>query len=265
MTKQTRTRRRRQSLRVPAIEKLASVHVDRINERVVFTTKNMIQNQLKRDGPRIRRSFDELTRSHISVCSELFGQTAGLVFRHLPNLQDDGFKATVSRLLNTALNTYLASIEVARHGYRRQYGMLARSLIEAIATVITIAVKPTALKEFHAGKLRSTKCVSCAKDFVAPLGKYYGMLSDHFVHVGPAHAALEPVSPYVPEDEALKFIISSLRGDVWLLYLAAELVLHDEIAAPRYWKSADGGVSFQPSEDERRWMAAFLIGPEEIG
>lgn len=107
--------------------------------------------------------------------------------------------------------------------------MLARSLIETIATVIVIAIRPTALAEFHAGQLRSTKCVGWAKDVIPSLGQYYGMLSEQFVHIGPAHAAFEPITLYREGDEDLKFIVSSLRGDIWLLYLAAELAVSDEL------------------------------------
>jgi len=196
MTKQTRAKGMRRKLGLPPRHKVASLHVDRENKRVVVTTKDMLQKQLHRDGPRIRASFDRLARGHLSDCSEMFGEAVGLIVRHLPNVWDDGFKATVSRLLNSASNTYLAGIEVARHGYRRQYGMLARSLIETIATVIVIAIRPTALAEFHAGKLKSTKCVGWAREAVEPLGVYYGMLSEHFVHVGRAHATFEPVAPY---------------------------------------------------------------------
>jgi hypothetical protein len=230
----------------------------------VVTTKDMILKQIGRDGPRIRASFDRIAHSDLSDCSEIFGEAVGLLIRHLPKVGDEGFKATVSRLLNTASNTYLASIEVARHGYRRQYGMLARSFIETIATVIVLAIRPSALAEFHAGKLKSTKCVGWAKDAVAPLGVYYGMLSEHFVHTGPAHATLEPVARYTEDEEALAFILSTLRGNVWLLYLAAELAFHDEIGVPRYWKPVGQGVAFEPSDTERSWMASFLLDPDAV-
>lgn len=244
---------------------MASIRVDRETKQIVFTTKDMIKNQLHRDGPKIRRTFDVLARQHISDCSELFGEAAWLIIRHLPRMDDEGYKATVSRLLNSAANTYLASIEVARHGYRRQYGMLARSFIETIATVIVIAIETDALEKFHVGKLDSAKCVGWAKEVVAPLGMYYGMLSKQFVHIGPAHAAFEPVALYSADDEALKFILSSMRGNAWLLYLAAELVLHDEVEPTRYWKPKGGGrVAYQPSQSERRWMSEFLATPDEM-
>ncbi|MXP14024.1 hypothetical protein GRI44_04585 [Altererythrobacter confluentis] len=263
MTKQTRTKEKRKKFNIPPERKVASVRVDHDKKQIVFITKDMIKNQLHRDGPKIRRTFDVLAKPHISACSELFGEAVGLIVRHLPRLDDEDYKATVSRLLNSAANTYLASIEVARHGYRRQYGMLARSFIETIATVIAIAIEPDALERFHAGKLQSTKCVGWAKGVVAPLGMYYGMLSKQFVHIGPAHAAFEPIAPYSAEDEALAFIISSMRGNAWLLYLAAELVAHDEIGSARYWKALGGGaVSYDPSEKEREWMADFLVTPD---
>lgn len=265
MTKQTRTKTTRKKFGVPPRNKVASIRIDHDARQIVFTTNDMIKNQLNRDGPKIRRSFDVLARTHITACSEVFGETAGLIMRHLPHLDNNQFKATASRLLASASNTYLASIEVARHGYRRQYGMLARSLVETIATVMTIAIEPNALSAFHEGKLKSTKCIGRAKSVVPPLGIYYGMLSDQFVHTGPSHAAFEPIVPFTREDDSLKFIISSMRGDVWLLYLAAELVFHDEVEGPHYWRQVSGGVAYDPSESVRAWMARFLVKPDEIG
>ena len=240
------------------------MRVDHDKQQIVVTTKNMIINQLNRDGPKIRRSFDIAARTDIAECSELFGEAVGLVIRHLPRLDDVGCKATTSRLLTSASNTYLASIEVARHGYRRQYGMLARSFIETISTAIAIVIKPEALDLFHKGKLDSAKCIGWSKRVVGPLGNFYGMLSRQFVHIGPAHAAFEPLSRYTNDDEALKFIVSSMRGNVWLLYLAAELAFHDEVDHPRYWHSIGNGIGYQPSDAERQWMSKFLLTPEEV-
>lgn len=264
MTRETRARRIRRKKGLPRADKVASFHVDHANRRFIVTTKDMILKQLERDGPRIRSSFDKIVRPDLEACSAIFGEAAGLGIRHLPKLEDKGFKATASRLLNSAASTYLASIEVARHGYRRQYGMLARSFVETIATVIVLAIRPNALEDFHLGKLPSNKCVGWAKKVVAPLGLYYGMLSDQFVHIGPSHATFEPVALYTRAEESLLFIRSSMRGDVWLLYLAAELVFHDEILQPRYWKRVGAGVTFDPSDAERVWMKSFLLEPDEL-
>lgn len=258
MTKQSSKRTARRRANFPPAHKIASARVDDDANRIIFTTKDIILNQLGRDGPRIRRSFDSVARPDIAACSALFGAAQGLITKHLHRLDDQGYKATVSRLFISASHTYLASIEVARHGYRRQYGMLARSFVETIATIIALTIKPPALEEFHAGTLKSSKCVGWARTVLPPLGKYYGMLSDEFVHIGVAHSSFEPLKLYTPEDEALPFILGSLRGGVWMLYLAAELAYHDELLAPRYWKTAGEGVTYAPSDAELEWMSGFL-------
>ena len=259
MTKRSKFALERRKRRIPPAHKLASMTVDRELGRVIFTTNNMLLNQLLRDGPKICKSFDKYARPHIADCSALFGRTQGLLLRHLPRLNDDGLKATSSRLLASASSTFIASIEVARHGFRRQYGVMARSLIETLATVITLAVRPAALEEFHAGTLKSTKCIGWAKAAIPPLGEYYGMLSNEFAHVGRSHAVFEPLAFYKEGDEALPFIINSLRGDAWLLYAVAELIYHDEIPEPRYWFGhGEGSVAYNPGADERAWMAEFL-------
>lgn len=244
----------------PAKENVASARVDHENQRVVFTTKNMLTNQLRRDGPKIARSFDRVAKSDIEECSAVFGTASGMILHHLPNLDNDGYKATAARLLLSASHAYLASVEVARHGYRRQYGVMARAFLETIATVIVLAIRPTALDEFHAGTLNSTKCIGWAKPVIEPIGLYYGMLSDHFAHIGVGHADFEPLIEYKAQEEALSFIKSSMRGNVWLHYVVAELIYHDEIPAPRYWFSQGGGaVAYNPQQEERDWMREFLV------
>lgn len=220
----------------------------------------MLINQLRRDGPIIAKSFDKVASSHIDACSEIFGMTSGMIVHHLPSLDDNSFKPTAARLLLTACNAYLASVEVARHGYRRQYGVMARSFIEILATVIVLAIRPTALEEFHAGTLSSTKCIGWAKPVIEPIGMYYGMLSDNFTHIGITHAVLEPLRSFKLDDEALSFITSTMRGNSWLLYVVTELVYHDEISSPRYWFPQGGAaVAYNPSAEERLWMDKFLM------
>lgn len=89
---------------------------------------------------------------------------------------------------------------------------------------------------------------------------YYGMLSDHFTHIGTSHAALEILGPFKSDDEALSFIIRTMRSNAWLLYVVTELVYHDEISTTRYWYPKGGGaVAYNPSIDEREWMGEFLV------
>ena len=52
---------------------------------------------------------------------------------------------------------------------------------------------------------------------------------------------------------------------MWLLYLPAELVYHDEVEGPHYRMQSGKGIVYDPPEGEREWMARFLITPGAIG
>jgi hypothetical protein len=233
--------------------------VDRDSEKIIFTTNDMLINQLHRDGPRVAKSFDRLTKNDIAECSAVFGQVQGLLLRHLPRLGDADFKATAARLLYGASNSLVASIEVARHGYRRQYGAIGRVLIETLATVIVIAVRANALEEFHLGTLSSTKCITWSKAALPPLGQYWGMLSNEFVHIGKGHSNFESPGRLCAEDnEALRFVISSVRGNVWLLHVVTDLIFSDETDTTRYWRRDGREARFDPTPKMREWTETFL-------
>jgi hypothetical protein len=83
------------------------------------------------------------------------------------------------------------------------------------------------------------------------------MLSDEFVHFGKNHSKIETSSDYTENDEALPFIISSIRGDVWLLHVVTELVFSDE-SHTRYWRRDGQEARFDPSAEARQWMNTFL-------
>jgi hypothetical protein len=131
--------------------------------------------------------------------------------------------------------------------------------MEALATVLHISIEPDALGDFHAGRLKSTKSISVANKAIPPFGYGYGIFSKHFVHINRAHAALDPIVSYEASEEPLAFILSTLRANALLMYVVAELVFHDEIAAPRYWRHfGHGAFSYDPSDAERKWQKHFL-------
>jgi hypothetical protein len=187
MTKKSQSRVKRDRLKIPKRDDIASITMDR--EHIIFTTNDMLVNQLHRDGPRVAKSFDRLTKNDIADCSAVFGQVQGVLLRHLPRLGDTDF-----RRRRPDFYMARASIEVARHGYPRQYGAIARVLIETLATEIVIAVKAGALEVFHPGTLDSTKCITWSKAVLPPLGQYWGMLSNEFVHIGKTTQKSSPQS-----------------------------------------------------------------------
>lgn len=245
----------------PAIENVASIAVDKKLKRAIIVTKDILINQISRDGPRIAKSFDDLTKEDIKKISAVVADAMSLLFRHsLVDSQE--YKPTCARLLSSALSAFMASIEVARHGYRRSYGVMARNVVETLATVLHIAIEHSALPEFHSGRPQSTKSIATAKKAIPGFGNLYGMFSNHFVHINQSHAALEPIISYSSGEEPLNFILSTLKVNSWLMYVTAELIFHEDIPNPRYWRHlGNGAFAFDPSDSERQWMTDF-IGPE---
>jgi hypothetical protein len=258
MAKRSQSRLNRDKQRILRPNNVSSINIDRENERIIFTTKDMLVNQIQRDGPIICKSFDRIMKQDIETCSEVFGQVSSMMMEHLPKIDDNGLKATSARLLSSAVNSYIASIEVARHGYPRQFGILARAVIEVLATIISLAIRDGALQEFHDGKLSSTKCIGWAKPVLPMIGEYWGMLSNEFVHVHKNHSIYDLPTSYAKNDERLEFVTNVLLANTWMLYVVSELVFFDELNSPRYWSSNDKGILYNPSNKEREWMASFF-------
>jgi hypothetical protein len=259
MTKKTPSRLARDRRSVPKRENIASITVDEKRKQILITTKDMLINQLHRDGPRIAKSFDRLAQLHIADCSYVLGRVQGVLIQHLPRLDDNGFEATASRLLYSATTSYIASIEVARHGFPRQYGAVAIVMIETLATVLILATKKGALETLHAGKLESAKCVGWSKSVLPPIAQYWGMLSNSFVHIGTGHARFEGIAKYLDkDDDALIFVVSTLRGNIWLLDIVTDLVFSSENTDRRYWARNGQEAKFDPTPEVNEWVDQFF-------
>ena len=128
--------------------------------------------------------------------------------------------------------------------------------------MIVLAIKKGALEEFHAGTLDSTKCISWSKAALPPLGQYWGMLSNEFVHIGKRHSNFESPSVYTDKDEALSFVISSLWGNVWLLHVVTDLTFSDETHTTRYWRRNGQEARFELTPEMREWTKTFLASDE---
>lgn len=227
------------------------------DDKLVIVTKDMLVKQLHRDGPRVAKSFDLLARKDISECSAVFARQTAMLLRYLHGVDDDGFHATAARLLFSALNSYTASVEVARHGYPRQYGATARMVVETLATVLAITTEPASLKKFNEGKLDSTKCFPAAKKCLPMIGQLYGMLSNDFVHIGRGHAVFQGPSLYKPADESLQFIISCMRALILLTDIVVDLIFGTDSGSTLYWRQEGKGWIFDPEPTTRNWMNEF--------
>jgi len=258
MTRKSKARLNRDRKGIPKKEKIAHIEIDQDRKMQFILTNDMLVNQIQREGPRVARSFDRLAKHEIAECSKLFSSVQGTLLRHLPRIDDNGFKATSARLLSSATNSYVASLEVARHGFPRQYGSLARMVVETLATVLALATRPKALEHFHSNTLKSTKCVTWAKTSLPILPPLWGMLSNEFVHIGKCHSTLEMPQQYTSDDKALGFIKGTMMMMAWLLQIVTELVYADEKIELLYWKRSGDGWSFDPSSESIKWMDEHL-------
>lgn len=248
---------------LPREEDIAVILLDDESKKALLVTKDILVNQIHREGPAIAKSFDRLTENDVRAISAVLAEAMGVIFPHVI-ADSEAYKPTSARLLASATTAFMASLEVARHGFRRPFGAMVRTILEMLATVLHISVELAALGQFNAGTLRSTRSVTVAGKVLPLFGRQYGMLSDRFVHINKSHAGLDPIVSYEKDDRALGFIVSSLRVTAWLIYAVAELVFHDDIPEPRYWQNVGRGeFVYDPSENERALLKQFFDG--EIG
>src|SRR5438046_1854096 len=118
MRRQKRGKAGRQWSRVPKPQDTASVQIDYESKRVIFVKNDVLINQLYRDGPKIRRSFDRLAKRDLEETSALIARSMGLCFKHLTRFEGEDVKAISARLLASSISAFIAGVEVARHGFR---------------------------------------------------------------------------------------------------------------------------------------------------
>ncbi|WP_432475275.1 hypothetical protein ACRRRS_14915 [Brucella anthropi] len=252
-------RRKRRQQRFPKKGNISGYLFDEINKTVMVLTKDILTNQIYREGPNIAGSFDELGRGDINDCSEVFSRTVTMLVRHLPNVEDHGSEATCARLLFSAAQTSVAALEVARRGYPREHGALSRIIVETISTVLAIVMDGgDALDKFYKGKLDTTKTVGVAKKALPFIGKLNGILSNSFVHIGSLHNNIDGPNRYHKGDQRFDFVITLSRFTLLLLDIVTELVFSHEMESTRYWRRKGEGWVFDPDEKTEKWMKSFV-------
>jgi hypothetical protein len=238
------------------LKRIASLTIHKGDRKLVFTTKDMLWNQLKRDGPSIAESFDRLFSEEIDSLGGLFGEVGGMLINGLD--KGDEFQKESGFVLMNSLNTYVASLHLFRLGHRLESLMFMRMIVESISVVLHLKTHPNDIKLFQKGQLKSTKCVSSAKRVIPPLGEIYGHLSSTVNHIHDLHRSFNPLNLYKERDEAVSTNFGYLRLSLWMLYITAELIYYDFVAAPRYWKKCEQGYRYNPSDEVNAWMRDFL-------
>ncbi|MCA1790958.1 MAG: hypothetical protein LC667_14210 [Thioalkalivibrio sp.] len=232
-------------------------------ERIVISSDILI-NQLRREGPKIEASFDSACAQDLRELSDLVSTSLGFIFSGLRFSAREGYElgSAAGQLLMNASNTLAAATAVLRMGYVLQPGILIRSFLEAISTVLHLLRVPQDLKAYQEHTLQSPRTIAAAKQVLPPFGLLYGYFSDNFAHIGKLHKSITRVAEFKRGDEALEVNLGFLRLATWLLYVTTELLYHKLFAEPRYWRRGDEGYLYDPSEEERMWLDGFFRLPE---
>lgn len=231
----------------------------------IATSNDVLFNQLRRDGPRIADAFDTMCAQDLDVLNgEMcrFVATLAAVTTRLPQEPfSRDLYMTCLLLLANATQTIVAAIELTRHGFRLQPGILLRTVLESVSTVCHIVMNQRDLNKLKDGKLSSTRTIASAKKVLPPFGHFYGLLSNSFTHVGHLHFSVESASikEYQVGEEALEFNLNALRFAIWSTNVATELAFFDSLSSHRYFrKITDNAFVYDPSPAERERIDELL-------
>ena len=131
-------------------------------------------------------------------------------------------------------------------------------MLEAVSTVLYLVQHPTEVAAYERDALRSPKTIAAAKRAIPIFGELYGYFSANFTHIGHLYRAMNPIAEFTDRHDALEVNLGFLRIAAWLLYVVTELVFNELVKAPRYWHPVPNGFMFDPSPQERAWMASYL-------
>jgi hypothetical protein len=243
----------------------SSILVDPAKRRVFVFTDDILLNQLRRDGPKIEESFDQLCSDDLGELSTLHSKASALIYSGLrfASLDDDGVRLACAHLLLNASNSFASAVALLRMGYVLQPGIILRSFLEAISTSLHLLQRPADLAAYESHKLQSPKTIATAKNVLPPFGSMYGHFSENFAHIGRLHKSITRLGVYSERDDALTVNLSALRMACWLLYVTAELAFNALVEQPRYWYPTNQGYRYDPSEDEKAWMTTFFQMDQE--
>ena len=246
-------------------DRLYAQFVDLERRLRIATSNDVLFNQLRRDGPRIASAFDTMCAQDLDVLNQEMCHFVATLAAVTTKLPQGSFKhdlcMTCLVLLANATNTIVAAIELTRHGFRLQPGILLRNVLESVSTVYHIVMNQHDLNKLRDGKLSSTRTIASAKKVFPPFGHFYGLLSNSFTHVGHLHFSVDSatIKEYQVGEEALEFNLNALRFAIWNINVAAELAFFDSLSSHRYFrKVADNAFIFDPSPAERERMDRFL-------
>ncbi len=203
---------------------------------------DILISKLVRDDDGIAAGFDAAFAKelgHISRRLASIGARLRLVeFRFGPE-PEDKLKGRICGILSNALASIMGAVVLARSGLPLQGGTLLRATCEGINSAIALDRCPEQLEAYERGAFDSGKALSEAKKSVPYLGKLYGVMSEHFAHLGSLSKADWGVKPL--ERGTIKAGLTFMMLSIALnsLEVAVELTLYDILPMRRLVRRVD--------------------------
>ncbi len=245
------------------LTEIAGVLWDVQEKKRIIVKKNVLLNQLYRDGPKIARHVAEKYRTVLLPISEMYSTAQFLLLScSLKAVREQNeLLGTLTSLLSNAGGTVAAALSLISQGYRLQPMTLLRNALENLAVAAHLFIKRDDLAVFQKGELNSPKTMNSLKQLIPPIGQLYGFYTQQFAHIGPLYRGIEAPSKPSHNDEAFAFTMNAIRISTWVFYVVSELFsvafLGDVHGC--YWSPmGDERFEYNPNEETIAEMKAFL-------
>ena len=234
--------------------------VARMKARIPDST---LMNHLKSGTEAIVNSFDRLYQKELDEIGTIHSHICALcrAASHDARRTQDKCRTECVVLIWNALHTTVAALELLRRGFRLQSRILLRNVLESVSVVLHLCHSEDGLRKFAKGMLETKICLASAKKAFPAFGRWYGLLSEHYVHIGLPHRLLHRDNVlFEKRTDELNYIVALIRACFWFIYVAGELPFCHLLANPRYWHpSQDGSPSLyvDPSPEGKAWRQTY--------
>jgi hypothetical protein len=245
------------------------VNKDVMPRESILVGKDFLLNQVRFADLRNAERFDKVFEKDLLAISEEHARLETVLLGGFDALRQSPVYVSeccaALLILSNASQSIVAAVQLLRHGYLLQAGVLLRTVAEGISTAIFIHNQPKCFNNLQNGKLGSQQTLGKAKRFIPQLGQLYGMLSSEFAHIGKPHRSPQPLPPHEDTNETWRLFLSLTRFTLNTCYVAAEAIAFKTVAKPRYWhRVAVGELKFDPSQEEQEWQRKFC-GFDQVG
>lgn len=231
-------------------------------DHAVAFSEDILLNQLRRDCITIGESFDKICGDDLQTLSRVQSRAISILHQGLHVKGQETLFAKTGALLMNANSSFIAAVHLLRSGFVLQPGILIRSIIEQVASVLHLIQTPTDLKNLDDGTFNSTKTIKGAKNILPIFGIMYGYFSDEFAHIGKLHVSTQPVTHYKSRSEPLLSNLQALGAALLLIDTATELLFFELVPKKHYWESrGPGRYVFNPKPAGKAFMN-FIGVPE---